>query len=62
MESMRYEIKEEKHIAFRVKDQQRFTRAKAIGEKYTEESIRIELKHEKNMKITLIKIREELEK
>lgn len=40
MSEMGYEIKEGKHISFKAKEQQRFTRAKTIGEKYTEESIR----------------------
>ena len=40
MESSRYEIKFGKHIAFRSKNQQRFTRAKTIGENYTEERIK----------------------
>ena len=37
MESCGYEIKQGKHIAFRSKNQQRFTRAKTIGDNYTEE-------------------------
>ena len=40
MESCGYEIKYGKHIAFRSKNQQRFTRAKTIGDNYTEEWIR----------------------
>ena len=40
MESLDYEIKFGKHIAFRHKDKQRFTRAKTIGEDYTEEKIK----------------------
>ena len=40
MESTGYEIKLGKHIAFRKKGQQRFTRAKTIGDNYTEERIR----------------------
>ena len=39
MESYGYEIKYGKHIAFRSKNQQRFTRAKTIGANYTEERI-----------------------
>ena len=35
-----YEIKYGKHIAFRHKDKQRFTRAKTIGEDYTEERLK----------------------
>ena len=40
MNSLYYEIKFGKHIAFRHKDKQRFTRAKTIGEDYTEEKIK----------------------
>ena len=40
MESYGYEIKYGKHIAFRSKNQQRFTRAKTIGANYTEERIK----------------------
>ena len=40
MESYGYEIKFGKHIAFRSKNQQRFTRAKIIGNNYTEEQIK----------------------
>lgn len=40
MESCGYEIKFGKHIAFRSKNQQRFTRAKIIGVDYTEEQIK----------------------
>lgn len=35
-----YEIKHGKHIAFKHKDKERFTRAKTIGEDYTEEKIK----------------------
>lgn len=40
MESYGYEIKFGKHIAFRSKNQQRFTRAKTIGDNYIEERIK----------------------
>ena len=40
MESYGYEIKYGKHIAFRSKNQQGFTRAKTIGANYTEERIK----------------------
>lgn len=40
MKSYGYEIKEGKHIAFRSKNQQRFTRTKSIGANYTEERIK----------------------
>lgn len=35
-----YEVKEGKYIAFKNKEQQRFTRAKTIGANYTEDSIK----------------------
>ncbi|EJU21415.1 relaxase/mobilization nuclease domain protein [Peptoanaerobacter stomatis] len=40
MEQYGYEIKFEKYIAFKQKNQQRFTRAKTIGVNYTEEKIK----------------------
>ena len=40
MKSIDYEIKFGKHIAFRHKNKQRFTRSKTIGEDYTEEKIK----------------------
>ena len=40
MSSKGYEIKQGKHIAFKHKDKERFTRAKTIGEDYTEERIK----------------------
>ena len=40
MERYGYEIKFGKHIAFRSKNQQRFTRAKTIGDNYIEERIK----------------------
>lgn len=40
MEEYGYEIKFWKHIAFKQKNQQRFTRAKTIGTNYIEEKIR----------------------
>ncbi len=40
MEQYGYEIKFGKHIAFKQKNQQRFTRAKTIGDNYTEERIK----------------------
>ena len=43
MESYGYEIKFGKHIAFRKKGQQRFTRAKTIGENYNEERIKVRI-------------------
>ena len=40
MEQYGYEIKFGKHIAFKQENQQRFTRAKTIGDNYTEEKIK----------------------
>ena len=40
MDELGYEIKQGKHIAFKPKDKQRFTRAKTIGEDYTEEKLK----------------------
>jgi len=40
MKAEDYEIKQGKHIAFRAKGQERFTRAKRLGERYTEKNIR----------------------
>lgn len=40
MSELGYEIKHGKHIAFRHKDRQRFTRAKTIGDDYTEERLK----------------------
>ena len=40
MEQYGYEIKFGKYIAFKQKNQQRFTRAKTIGANYTEEKIK----------------------
>ena len=40
MEKLGYEIKHGKYIAFRYKDKQRFTRAKTIGEDYTEDRLK----------------------
>lgn len=40
MEIADYEIKQGKHISFRAKGRERFTRGKTLGERYTEDSIR----------------------
>lgn len=40
MAELGYEIKHGKHIAFKPKDKQRFTRSKTIGEDYTEERLK----------------------
>ena len=44
MEQYGYEIKFGKYIAFKQKNQQRFTRAKTIGDNYTEEKIKERIK------------------
>ena len=43
MESSGYEIKQGKHIAFKSKNQQRFTRANTIVDNYTEERIKVRI-------------------
>ena len=40
MEKEKYEIKYGKYISFRAEGQERFTRSKTLGEKYTEENLR----------------------
>jgi SLT domain-containing protein len=48
MQKAGYESKHGKHISFRAAGQERFTRAKTIGENYTEERIKERLKTEKS--------------
>lgn len=43
MKMLDYEIKQGKHIAFRAKGQERFTRAKTLGYYYTEEQIKFRI-------------------
>lgn len=43
MQERGYEIKHEKHIAFRAEGQERFTRAKTLGFYYSEENIRFRI-------------------
>lgn len=45
MEQYGYEIKFGKYIAFKQKNQQRFTRAKTIGDNYTEEKIKEKIRN-----------------
>lgn len=45
MRGLGYEIKHGKYIAFKGVNQQRFTRAKTIGENYTEESIKLRIQN-----------------
>lgn len=40
MNILGYEIKHDKHIAFKHKDKERFTRAKIIGDDYTEDRLK----------------------
>lgn len=46
-----YEIKNGKHIAFRATDQERFTRAKTLGENYTEDNIKSRIDNRINNRI-----------
>ncbi|HEL0592129.1 TPA: relaxase/mobilization nuclease domain-containing protein [Streptococcus equi subsp. zooepidemicus] len=57
MESHGYEIKFGKHIAFRGKNQQRFTRAKTIGEDYTEERLKERITENQSIKVPPVKKR-----
>jgi predicted DNA binding CopG/RHH family protein len=52
-----YEIKHGKHIAFKPKDKPRFTRAKTIGEDYTEERLKERLAKRASIKNPTIKKR-----
>ena len=49
MQAAGYEIKRGKYISFRATGQERFTRAKTVGEGYTEERIRERLAEDKTM-------------
>ena len=57
MESLDYEIKFGKHIAFRHKDKQRFTRSKTIGEDYTEERLKERIAEISSIKTPSVKKR-----
>lgn len=55
MEMEGYEIKRGKYISFRAPDQERFTRAKRLGDNYTEDSIRFRINNKEkeiNQKIS----------
>ncbi|WP_036257243.1 relaxase/mobilization nuclease domain-containing protein [Megasphaera sp. UPII 135-E] len=52
-----YEIKYGKHIAFKHKDKERFTRAKTIGEDYTEERLKERITENANQKTFTVKKR-----
>ena len=45
MEKQNYTIKQGKYISFKHPNQERFTRGKTLGEKYSEESIRYRIEH-----------------
>lgn len=51
MQAQGYEIKYGKHLAFRAEKQQRFTRAKILGEAYTEENIKTRIAHNKELPV-----------
>ncbi|HFS5206010.1 TPA: relaxase/mobilization nuclease domain-containing protein [Streptococcus agalactiae] len=57
MAELGYEIKHGKHIAFKPKDKPRFTRAKTIGEDYTEERLKERIAERESIKIPAIKKR-----
>lgn len=48
MNNLGYEIKHGKHIAFKHKDKERFTRIKVIGVDYTEDRIKERIKDNAN--------------
>lgn len=52
-----YEIKHGKHIAFKHSDQERFTRAKTIGEDYTEERLKERISENTSRKSIAVKKR-----
>lgn len=57
MAELGYEIKHGKHITFKTKDKQRFTRAKTIGEDYTEERLRERILENQTIKTPSVKKR-----
>ena len=57
MADLDYEIKYGKHIAFKHKDKERFTRAKTIGEDYTEARLKDRLLENENKKTFTVKKR-----
>jgi len=57
MAELGYEIKYGKHIAFKPKDKPRFTRAKTIGEDYTEERLKERLAERSSIKTHAVKKR-----
>ena len=57
MADLGYEIKYGKHIAFKSKDKARFTRAKTIGEDYTEEKLKERIAEREFIKTPAVKKR-----
>lgn len=57
MAKLVYEIKYGKHIAFKYKYKERFTRAKTIGEDYTEERLKERISENANQKTFAVKKR-----
>jgi len=57
MAELGYEIKHGKHIAFKPKDKARFTRAKTIGEDYTEERLKERIAERESVKTSGVKKR-----
>ena len=57
MAELGYEIKYGKHIAFKPKDKQRFTRAKTIGKDYTEERLKESITENQSIKVPPVKKR-----
>lgn len=57
MADLGYEIKYGKHIAFKPKDKPRFTRAKTIGEDYTEERLKERITENQAIKTPTVKKR-----
>lgn len=57
MAELGYEIKYSKHIAFKPKDKTRFTRAKTIGEDYTEEKLKERIAERATIKAHAVKKR-----
>ena len=57
MAELGYEIKHGKHITFKPKDKQRFTRAKTISEDYTEERLKERITENQNIKASPVKKR-----
>lgn len=57
MAKLGYEIKHGKHIAFKHKDKERFTRAKTIGADYTEDRLKERIKDASNQRSYTVKRR-----